>query len=129
MIVLETSALVAMVVGEPAAPDLFRRASLASGLLLPAHCLLEAHIVLARRFPPAMLLTLDEVVARLGAEAHPFTLAHLALARDAFLRFGKGRHPAALNFGDCMSYAVAKTERLPLLWVGNDFGRTDVAGA
>jgi ribonuclease VapC len=77
----------------------------------------------------AMLLTLDEVVARLGAESHPFTPAHLALAREAFLRFGKGRHPAALNFGDCMSYAVARVEGLPLLWVGEDFGRTDVGQA
>lgn len=129
MIVLETSALVAMVVGEPTARDLFHRTSQASALVLPAHCLLEAHIVLVGRFPPAMLATLDAVAARLKVEVRPFTTAHLAAARDAFLRFGKGRHPAALNFGDCMSYAVARSERLPLLFVGDDFARTDVARA
>jgi ribonuclease VapC len=48
---------------------------------------------------------------------------------EAFLRFGKGRHPAALNFGDCMSYAVAKVANMPLLYVGNDFPQTDIAPA
>lgn len=129
MIVLETSALVAMVVGEPAARDLFHRASLALAVVLPAHCLLETHIVLAARFPPAMLATLDAVVAKLGVTIRPFTAAHLAAAREAFLAYGKGRHPAGLNFGDCMSYGVAKSEGLPLLFVGEDFARTDVGVA
>ena len=55
--------------------------------------------------------------------------AHARLAADAFLRYGKGRHPAGLNFGDCMAYAVAKAEGAPLLFTGGDFARTDVAAA
>ena len=63
------------------------------------------------------------------AEAVPFTEGHLNAAMEAFLRFGKGRHPAALNFGDCMSYAVAKVANMTLLYVGNAFSQTDIASA
>lgn len=128
MIVLETSALVAMVAREPGSERLFEVAA-AEGVALPAHCLLEAHMVLASRFPPGMIATLDAVVARLAPVVLPFDAQHADLARGAFLRYGKGRHPAGLNFGDCMSYAAAQAEGLPLLWVGEDFGQTDVAAA
>jgi ribonuclease VapC len=63
------------------------------------------------------------------AEAVTFTEEHLDAAIDAFLRFGKGRHRAALNFGDCMAYAVAAVAGMPLLYTGNDFAQTDVAAA
>ena len=128
MIVLETSALVAMVAREPGSERLLAVAA-AEGAALPAHCLLEAHMVLASRFPPGMIATLDAVVARLAPVVLPFDARHADAAREAYLRYGKGRHPAALNFGDCMSYAVAKVEGLPLLWVGDDFGRTDAVPA
>jgi ribonuclease VapC len=58
-----------------------------------------------------------------------FTEEHFDVAADAFLRYGKGRHPAALNFGDCMSYAVAALSGLPLLFTGNDFAKTDIPRA
>ena len=64
---------------------------------------------------------------RSGAEILPFTEDHARAAAAAFLRYGKGRHPAGLNFGDCMAYAVAKVEGAPLLFTGGDFARTDVA--
>jgi ribonuclease VapC len=57
----------------------------------------------------------------------PFGAGDLNYVRDAYLRFGKGRHPAALNFGDCFSYALAASTRQPLLFKGNDFSRTDIA--
>ena len=59
----------------------------------------------------------------------PFTGEHAVLARQAFRRFGKGRHPAGLNFGDCIAYAVAKLENRPLLFKGNDFSKTDIEPA
>lgn len=59
----------------------------------------------------------------------PFDERHLAAAADAFARFGKGLHPARLNFGDCMAYAVAKVAACPLLYKGDDFARTDIAPA
>lgn len=59
----------------------------------------------------------------------PFDELHAATARDAFARYGKGRHPAALNYGDCMTYATAKLAAAPLLYVGEDFAKTDLASA
>lgn len=129
MIVVDSSAVVALLLGEPEAPRV--EAALASSLrcLLPAPCHVELSLVLSRVQEAPGLGLLDQMVARGSLEVHPFTEAHARAARAAFLRFGKGRHPAALNFGDCMSYAVARTEGLPLLFVGDDFARTDVAAA
>ena len=66
---------------------------------------------------------------RLEAEVVPFNQEHMDAAATAFIRFGKGHHPAALNFGDCMSYAVASVAGMPLLFIGEDFRRTDIAQA
>jgi ribonuclease VapC len=66
---------------------------------------------------------------RLEAEVVPFNQEHLDAAATAFIRFGRGRHPAALNFGDCMTYAIASVAGMPLLFAGEDFGRTDIARA
>ena len=129
MIVLETSALVTIVTGQPRAEEFAGKLAATDGCLLPAHCLLEAHMVIAGRFPPAMLVTLDRVVATEGITIHPFSAAHAAAAREGFLRFGKGRHKAGLNFGDCMSYGVAKAEGLRLLFTGGRFAMTDVGVA
>jgi ribonuclease VapC len=79
----------------------------------------------ARNGPPG-LARLDAFLAEAEIETLPFTAAHATAARDAFLRYGKGRHPAGLNFGDCMSYAVAKMEGRPLLFKGDDFRQTDI---
>ena len=132
MIVLKTSALVTIVTGQPRAEEFAERLA-ATEALLPAHCLLEAHMVIAGRFPPAMLVTLDRVVGTEGITVHPFSTAHAAAARQGFLRWGKGRHRgrpgAGLNFWDCMSYGVAKAEGWPLLFTGGDFAMTDVGAA
>ena len=69
---------------------------------------------------------LDLFLRTIGAEMVPVGEEHMLLARDAAVRFGKGRHPAGLNFGDCFSYALAVAAGEPLLFVGEDFGRTDV---
>ena len=66
---------------------------------------------------------------RLEAEVVPFNEEPLDAAATAFIRFGRGRHPAALNFGDCMAYAVASVAGMPLLFAGDDFRRTDIAQA
>ena len=59
----------------------------------------------------------------------PFDAEQASLARAAFIKYGKGRHPAALNFGDCAAYALAKSKNVPLLYKGNDFAKTDILGA
>lgn len=127
--ILDTSAIVAVLQREAEAPRIEAALVAAERVRLPTPAYLECCIVLAGRRGPGALESLDRFVSRYRVALVPFTDDHARLARDAFLRFGKGRHPAGLNFGDCMSYAVAKAEGLPLLFVGEDFARTDVAAA
>ena len=72
---------------------------------------------------------LQGVLRSIGAEIVPFQEEHYEAAVSAFLRYGKGRHPARLNFGDCMSYALAVITGLPLLYTGDDFSKTDIQSA
>ena len=72
---------------------------------------------------------LDAFLARAGIEPTPVTAEQLGVARQAWRRFGKGRHPAALNFGDCFAYALARTVGEPLLYKGDDFALTDISAA
>jgi len=71
----------------------------------------------------------DRLVASLMLQVEPFTAEQAMLAREAFLRFGKGRHAARLNFGDCIAYALAKERGEPLLFKGDDFSKTDIEAA
>jgi ribonuclease VapC len=71
----------------------------------------------------------DAFMERLGLEVMPFTIEQARRARDAHRRFGKGRHPAKLNLGDCFSYALAQERNEPLLFKGDDFAQTDVKAA
>lgn len=87
---------------------------------------LEASIALERRGGDHAAHDLDTLLERAEVELVPVTVEHLKVARRAWRRFGKGNHPAALNFGDCFAYALAKTTGEPLLFKGNDFARTDV---
>ena len=73
------------------------------------------------------LLVLEDLLRRLRVEIVPFDAEHYREALSAFRRYGKGRHPAALNFGDCLSYAVAKVAGMPPAYVGDDFAQTDLA--
>ena len=87
---------------------------------------LEAGLVLEARHGLAGALLLDELCRALKLDFVAFTRDHVRLARDAWSRFGKGRHPAGLNFGDCCTYALARATGQPLLCKGNDFPRTDL---
>lgn len=127
---LDTSAVIAILRDE-AEKDLFIEAILAaSPRLMSAASLQEAGMVIAGRHgDEAMWEPLDAFLARLDVAivAHDAALARIA--RTAFLRFGKGRHTARLNFGDCASYALAKAHGAPLLFKGEDFAQTDIAPA
>jgi ribonuclease VapC len=129
-IVIDTSAIVAILRNEPEKDRFIDAILLAHPRLMSAVSLQEAGMVLAGRFGDdtawealdALLIVLDmEVVA------HDAALARAA--RNAFLRFGKGRHAARLNFGDCAAFALARTNNLPLLFKGDDFARTDILAA
>lgn len=126
-IVVDTSAIVAIISGEPE-KDRFVGAILAANpRLMSAVSFQEASTVLAGRSGgDAEWKLLDALLTDLGLEIAAHDLALALIARDAFLRFGKGRHPAGLNFGDCAAYALAKVNALPLLFKGGDFGQTDI---
>jgi ribonuclease VapC len=91
--------------------------------------MLEATMVLTARTGRDARPLLFGFLREIEAEIVPFQLEHYDAATTAFLRFGRGRHSAGLNFGDCMSYAVASVAELPLLLTGEDFGRTDIGQA
>jgi ribonuclease VapC len=128
-LVLDTSALVAMLLGEPEADQFIAVLAGAEDPLISAGTLLEASIVLQSKLGDAGLRDLDELLATAGVRCVAVDLAQARVARDAFARFGKGRDSAGLNYGDCFAYALAKVTQTPLLFKGSDFSRTDVAAA
>lgn len=124
--VIDSSALVAILLAEPEAAA-FEAAALAAPVrLIGAPTLLETAMVLTGRLGPIGREALNEFVAAIAADIAPFTPSQATRAIDAFLRYGKGRHPAGLNFGDCCSYALAAETALPLLFKGGDFSQTDI---
>ncbi len=122
---LDSSALVAIVLQEPDAELLLDRMRASPSLAIGAATLLETGIVLSARLGTDARGLLARLVQESGIVVVNFTEAHFGVAMDAWLRFGKGRHPAALNFGDCLSYAMAVVAGAPLLCVGDDFRQTD----
>lgn len=126
MIVIDTSAIVAIFLGEPEAESLALAIASDPAPLLSAASFVEASMVLLGRTVSAETW-LDDFVTVSGITIEPVTHEHARIARDAYFRFGKGRHPAGLNFGDCFAYALAKAVGAPLLFKGNDFGQTDIA--
>jgi ribonuclease VapC len=130
VIVVDTSALVAMLRREPEADRFLRLVAGADVCLVSAVTYTETSLVLAGRAGKRYSwLGLDAMIAATAMQVIPHDAELAATARMAFLRFGKGRHPAALNFGDCAAYALAKARNLPLLFKGNDFARTDLIAA
>lgn len=129
MIVTDTSALIAILKREPGFERFEDALSNADTCYMSAVSLFEATLVTVGREAPNTLAILDEFIERSGIQIVPFDADLAAIARDAFIRFGKGRHPAGLNMGDCASYALAKSLDLPLLFKGDDFSRTDVTPA
>ena len=127
--IIDSSALVAILRYEPEAELMTRSIASAARRVVSACNLLEASIVMEGRFGEAGGRDLDLFLAKLRIEIAPFTPDHAGIARRAFRLFGKGRHPAGLNFGDCCAYALAKETGEPLLFKGDDFSRTDIAAA
>ena len=130
MIVIDSSALIAILRREPEA-DAFLRIIVEADLChLSSVSLLETSMVLAGRSGDnTAWAELDELITASNMAIVPQDAAQVATARAAFLRYGKGRHPAGLNLGDCASYALAKERGFPLLFKGEDFARTDLVAA
>jgi ribonuclease VapC len=125
-VIVDGSAVIAILLQEPGYKPVL--AELAGAQLpgIGAATLTETGIVLSARLGPAGKTLLARFIDEAGLTVVPFVAEHWGVAVDAFLRFGKGRHPAALNFGDCLTYAVARLADEPLLCIGNDFVKTDL---
>lgn len=123
--IVDTSALIAIILLEPEA-DLLGPKILSGAASMAAPNLLEAHMVLRKHHGDRTAEVLDREIRDLGIQVVPFLPEHAKAATQAFDRYGKGHHPAGLNFGDCIAYGLAKTSGQPLLFVGNDFSKTDV---
>lgn len=126
MIVVDTSALMAILPGEPEAEGCMRAIEAAERLIISAGTLAEALVVAERRGIGAELLALIE---GLGFEVASVTAASAKGIAAAYARWGKGAHPAGLNFGDAFAYDAAMAAGAPLLFVGEDFARTDIKRA
>jgi ribonuclease VapC len=124
--IIDTSALLNVIFREQGHPRVIRALASADFVGVGAPTLVEAGIVLAARLGPAGRASLENLVADVRATTIPFGAYHYRAAVTAFERFGKGRHAARLNFGDCMSYATAQIAARPLLCIGEDFPQTDL---
>jgi len=127
--ILDSSAIVAVMLAEPGYEEIRERIGAAEFLGVGAPTVVESGIVLSARIGRDARPELNEFLRVAEAEVIPFGLEHFHAAIDAFLRFGKGKHPASLNFGDCLSYGIASVAGLPLLYTGKDFSRTDIPSA
>lgn len=124
--VIDTSAIVAILLNEPEAETL-RRAIVADAVrLVPATCVFEARMVLVSRRGEHALAEIDLWLTKIAADVIAVDADLVDVATQAWLIYGKGRHPAGLNFADCFSYALAKRSDEPLLFIGDDFSKTDI---
>ena len=127
--IVDSSAVLAILFGEPDARHHASAIMTASPCRMSVANVLEASIVVERRGGDTAGHELDVLLERADVELVPVTVEHLEAARRAWRRFGRGNHRAALNFGDCFAYALAKSTGEPLLFKGEDFAQTDIEAA
>jgi ribonuclease VapC len=127
--VIDSSAVLAILFGEHTARSLAFKIDADATRLMAAANALESAIAVERRYGQDGGDELDRLLLKLRIEIVATTPEHFDLAREAWRRYGKGRHPAALNICDCLAYALSKATGEPLLFVGDDFAKTDVAAA
>ena len=127
--VIDTSAVAAILFGEADGPVFADAIEKASTKLISAVTRVEMSLVIEGRKGVAGQALLERFLTRAGAEVSAVTPYHATLAIDAFREYGKGRHKAGLNIGDCFAYSLSKATGLPLLFKGEDFAQTDVRSA
>jgi ribonuclease VapC len=128
-VIVDSSAIVAIAMGDKEQVRLIATLSKAGTVRIAAPTWFEASIVLSHRMGARLDVFMAGFERQFAVEFVPFDAEHARVALDAWRRYGKGNHSAKLNFGDCVAYAIAKVAGEPLLFVGNDFARTDVAVA
>jgi ribonuclease VapC len=129
MIVVDTSALIAILDRESDAALYAEAIAEADTPLISTATLLELNIVMLNRHGGKAAQFVDRLIQEGGFQVESFTIQHAELAREAYARYGKGQQTAGLNYGDCFSYALAKATGLPLLFKGQDFAKTDILPA
>ncbi len=127
--IVDSSAIVAIVFKEPGFEELIDKLVQSDVLGIGAPTLVETGIVLTARLGSDARSLMSRFLQEFEVQIVPFGEPHWREAISAYIRFGKGRHPAALNFGDCLTYSVAKLTGQPLLFIGDDFTRTDLIAA
>lgn len=127
--IVDTSAIIAVLFNEEDAGVYAAALSQADVCRMSAATFVETSILVEAQTRHHGGRQLDAFIRRASVTIEPVTEEHAHLARQAFIDFGKGRHPAGLNYGDCFSYALAKATREPLLFKGNDFSKTDLTAA
>lgn len=125
--IIDSSAVLAILLQEPEAERIARAIALDTTRLMSASTSLEISIALFLRVGEQGLHFFDLLIAKYGVQVVAMTAKQSEIARRAFMQYGKGIHPARLNFGDCIVYAVAKDTGEPLLCKGEDFNKTDIA--
>jgi ribonuclease VapC len=128
-VIIDSSALLAIVLAEDDAPRYARALALAQRRLIPSVTWFEASMRVDTAGDEFAISRFEDFVREFGIGIIPFTADHARQARRARRLYGKPRHPARLNFGDCVVYGVAKHEREPLLFKGDDFSQTDIEPA
>lgn len=128
--IVDSSALIAILRAEPGSDRHLDALARAERPKISAGTLLEAAIVVDSQRDPVLSARLDELVSSAGLTVEPVTVEHYRIARQAYRDYGRGSgHGAALNFGDCFAYALAKSSDEPLLYQGDDFSATDLRSA
>lgn len=127
--IVDTSAIMAILLSEPEAGRFLDVLMAASRVAMSAGNLVELTVTTTRRPVPIPQEAVNRLVTNLAVTIEPVTVEQAEIARRAYLTYGRGRHPAALNYGDCFAYALARATDRPLLFKGNDFAQTDIACA
>ncbi len=127
--VVDTSALLAILLNEPERSDFNQKIGSANTCIISSGTYLETCIVIETRLGYEGMRDLRYFMETAKIEIIAFDSYHTEIARRAYNKFGKGKHPAGLNYGDCFAYALASTTDQPLLFKGNDFSQTDIKKA
>jgi len=128
-VIVDSSAVVAVLKREPLQEEMATKLANADVVAIGAPTLFETDMVTIGALGKRGRAVIAQFLESFEVEVIPFGDNHWQVAAEAFMRFGKGRHPAALNYGDCMTYATAKVAGEPLLYIGNDFAQTDIESA
>jgi ribonuclease VapC len=128
-VIIDTSAIIAIVLREPGWEGLVAKLRAEATSAVGAPTLAEAGLVLTAKMGQRAPGVLSRLLQEADLAVIPFTDDHWRIAVEAYVRFGKGRHAASLNFGDCLTYAIARVAEQPLLFVGGDFAKTDLPAA